>query len=379
MPSWSSGFAVRRRRRADRPHRAARLSRRRAARRSSRWSTPARTEGEVARVTADELCEAFEAEIAVVWSTGRTAASAETIGLDGAEPGARPSRRRRPARHARALGSRAPGVHAGEDLLGAGLRQLVLSPWTADSGRQVVIGVGRLLRPALRPGRGRAPAGGHAERRPRARALVAGGRARPARRPPERAGPRRQVAPRRPGRPRGAAHAVPRRSRGRSRPTWSACSAPARAAADGGGRHGPARGRRLPARARRGRRAARPAARAACSAFAEDPATAGARAPRARIAPAWSRRFARRTASTGSSSVGCRGDRWIEREDVELLVAFADLAAVACRNAAEHAAAPSAAALDSLTGCLNHGAFHDRLQRGDRPGGPGRAARWRSP
>jgi diguanylate cyclase (GGDEF)-like protein len=59
---------------------------------------------------------------------------------------------------------------------------------------------------------------------------------------------------------------------------------------------------------------------------------------------------------------GYHGDRWIEREDVELLMAFAELAAIAWRNAADHAAAQRAASLDSLTGCLNHGAFQDRLR-----------------
>ena len=59
---------------------------------------------------------------------------------------------------------------------------------------------------------------------------------------------------------------------------------------------------------------------------------------------------------------GYEGDRWIEREDVELLMAFSELAAIAWRNAADHAAAQRAASLDSLTGCLNHGAFQDRLR-----------------
>jgi diguanylate cyclase (GGDEF)-like protein len=56
------------------------------------------------------------------------------------------------------------------------------------------------------------------------------------------------------------------------------------------------------------------------------------------------------------------GRRWIEDEDVELLGAFAELAAIAWRNAADHAAAKRAAALDALTGCLNHGAFQERLR-----------------
>jgi diguanylate cyclase (GGDEF)-like protein len=71
---------------------------------------------------------------------------------------------------------------------------------------------------------------------------------------------------------------------------------------------------------------------------------------------------------------GFRAERPIPEQDVELLGAFAELAAAACRNADEHAAMTRAAALDSLTGCLNHGAFQARLreeiERSQRNGGP---------
>jgi diguanylate cyclase (GGDEF)-like protein/putative nucleotidyltransferase with HDIG domain len=60
--------------------------------------------------------------------------------------------------------------------------------------------------------------------------------------------------------------------------------------------------------------------------------------------------------------VAYHGDRWLEREEVELLSAFAELGGIASGNAADHAAAQRAAAHDSLTGCLNHGAFQDRLR-----------------
>jgi diguanylate cyclase (GGDEF)-like protein len=49
--------------------------------------------------------------------------------------------------------------------------------------------------------------------------------------------------------------------------------------------------------------------------------------------------------------------------DLELLGAFADLAAAACRNAAEHARLALAARTDGLTGCLNHAAMQDTLRR----------------
>jgi diguanylate cyclase (GGDEF)-like protein/putative nucleotidyltransferase with HDIG domain len=60
--------------------------------------------------------------------------------------------------------------------------------------------------------------------------------------------------------------------------------------------------------------------------------------------------------------IGYRGEHRIEQEDVGLLTAFADLAQIAWRNAADHAAVRRAAELDSLTGCLNHGAFQGRLR-----------------
>jgi diguanylate cyclase (GGDEF)-like protein len=70
---------------------------------------------------------------------------------------------------------------------------------------------------------------------------------------------------------------------------------------------------------------------------------------------------------------GYHGDRWIEREEADLLAAFGELAGIAWRNAADHAAVQEAAARDSLTGCLNHGAFQDRLRaeiaRAARDGG----------
>jgi diguanylate cyclase (GGDEF)-like protein len=71
---------------------------------------------------------------------------------------------------------------------------------------------------------------------------------------------------------------------------------------------------------------------------------------------------------------GYHGDRWIEPEDVDLVVAFAQLTGVAWRNASDHAAAQQAASLDSLTGCLNHGAFQDRLREEIARAGRGRGA-----
>jgi diguanylate cyclase (GGDEF)-like protein len=50
-------------------------------------------------------------------------------------------------------------------------------------------------------------------------------------------------------------------------------------------------------------------------------------------------------------------------EDLELAASFAELAAVACRNASVQAGLAEAARTDGLTGCLNHAALHETLRR----------------
>jgi diguanylate cyclase (GGDEF)-like protein len=70
----------------------------------------------------------------------------------------------------------------------------------------------------------------------------------------------------------------------------------------------------------------------------------------------------RHETTDGAMSVGWHSPRWIERSDVELAEAFAELASIACRNAEVHADARRAAMVDGLTGCLNHGAFQTLLR-----------------
>ncbi len=65
----------------------------------------------------------------------------------------------------------------------------------------------------------------------------------------------------------------------------------------------------------------------------------------------------------GAIAVGYLESVLVTHEDLALLDAFADLAAVACRNASAHAGLVLAARTDGLTGCLNHAALHDALQR----------------
>jgi diguanylate cyclase (GGDEF)-like protein/putative nucleotidyltransferase with HDIG domain len=78
----------------------------------------------------------------------------------------------------------------------------------------------------------------------------------------------------------------------------------------------------------------------------------------------------RHGAVDGALSLGFRHDRWIERADVELVEAFAEMASIACRNAEAHADARREAMIDPLTGCLNHGAFQtllrDEIARAER-------------
>src|SRR5205823_3041206 len=61
--------------------------------------------------------------------------------------------------------------------------------------------------------------------------------------------------------------------------------------------------------------------------------------------------------------VGYRTEHVVKDTDLRLLESFAELAAVACRNASVHAGLAEAARTDALTGCLNHAALHETLRR----------------
>jgi diguanylate cyclase (GGDEF)-like protein len=65
----------------------------------------------------------------------------------------------------------------------------------------------------------------------------------------------------------------------------------------------------------------------------------------------------------GALVVGFHGERRRPEADIELLEAFAELAAAACRNAGTHLELALAARTDALTGCLNHAAMHEALTR----------------
>jgi diguanylate cyclase (GGDEF)-like protein len=65
----------------------------------------------------------------------------------------------------------------------------------------------------------------------------------------------------------------------------------------------------------------------------------------------------------GALWVGYRREAAANDDDVELLASFAELAAVACRNASVQAGLAQAARTDGLTGCLNHAALHETVRR----------------
>jgi diguanylate cyclase (GGDEF)-like protein len=74
----------------------------------------------------------------------------------------------------------------------------------------------------------------------------------------------------------------------------------------------------------------------------------------------------------GVLAVGFHRRREVTREDMNLLEAFGELAAAACRNASAHAGLAQVARTDGLTGCLNHTAMQHMLrreiERGERTG-----------
>ena len=76
----------------------------------------------------------------------------------------------------------------------------------------------------------------------------------------------------------------------------------------------------------------------------------------------------------GVLAVGYHRRHEVTREDMNLLVAFGELAAAACRNASAHAGLAQVARTDGLTGCLNHTAMQHMLrreiERGERTGHP---------
>ena len=314
---------------------------------------------EVARATVDELCEALEAELAFLVVTRPDRGERETIGHIGLTP-VQADAVGADALTRAAFGTARPRAHGGDDLLGLGTRRLALSPWTAEGGRQVVIGVGRLYDEPFDAAEmalleAVTASVGHALER----AWLSAERDRHA---------ARQAALARAAKALSASLVGHEVLQALSSEVAKALAADVVAVFGAGGDGGRmelvagtgiagdgALGADSPAE--RVARDGRPHVWQPSGTTDGVPLPGGTSARSALAAP-----IRLQEEVEGVVLAGYEGDRWIEREDVELLMAFAELAAIAWRNAADHAAAQRAASLDSLTGCLNHGAFQDRLR-----------------
>ena len=320
------------------------------------------TEGEVAAVAVNELSEAFDAEVVFVMTTrprhgecvviGSTGVSAEMVVRLGSDPLC-----------AEALAAPRAQSRAGEDMLGLGARCVALSPGTAANGRQLLIGVGRLYREPFDPAEiALLEAVTVSVRHGLERAWLAAER--------DRQGAREAALAR-------SARSLTASLDGQAvlqtlvAEVARGLQADVVAVFEGDGGDSP----RLVARAGLGdadirgwrplgeglsRRAVRDGERCVHQPQQRrSTAVGGGEAADLRSGAAAP---IRTQAAGGALVIGFRDDRWIEPEDLDLLAAFAELGSLASRNAANLAAAQRAAALDSLTGCLNHGAFQDRLR-----------------
>jgi diguanylate cyclase (GGDEF)-like protein/putative nucleotidyltransferase with HDIG domain len=341
----------------------------------------ARTETELGEVVTAELCEAYDAEIAFVIAAPSEGGPPEIVGATGLDDADGVGL----LRHALVVNLittavpelTEPVARVGEDLFGVGARALVLAPFASETGERAVVGVARLydqpfdeaetaLLEAI------TASVGHALER----GWLAGERERRAAQQAALASAARTI------------HA----SLELDQVLATLCSEVVQAfAADiaivsfGDGREGhaavAAHGlpdgfvgfRREPGEGLTGQAMAT-GEPALSNAYGEDghlpTTTAALRSVRSAVAVP----LRRSNEVDGALEVAFRRDRWVGAADVELLGAFAELAAVACRNAHDLAAAQRAAARDSLTGCLNHGALQSRLReeisRAERGGEP---------
>ena len=321
----------------------------------------ATTEDEVAGVAVSELSEAFDAEVVFLIATRPRHGEGMVIGSTGlsAQMSARLSA---DPLCAGALTAERAEVHSGEDLMGLGARHVALSPSSAADGRRLLIGVGRLYEEPFDAAEiALLEAVTTSVRHGLERAWLSADRERQAAREAALARSARSVTASLAGRD-VLQTLVEEVARG--------LQADVVAVFEDDGEAGP----RLVSRSS-GRDEETHESLEMISTLAAQAATDGRvrvlqpRSP-APSAPPGGRSALRSAAAVplrtqsaaGALSVGYRHDRWIEPEDLDLLAAFAELGSIAAENAARLAAAQRAAALDSLTGCLNHGAFQDRLR-----------------
>ena len=338
----------------------------------------ARAATDLGETVCSELCEAFEAEVAFLVAEPGGGAPPEMLGSTGLV-GDQPEALLHASMVIGALQAGEPAVHAGADLLGMGLARLSLEPFESPAGGRAVLGLGRLYAQDFDAAetallRAVADATGHALERfwlaaeGTRRAAGQGALARAARslnasldREQVLAALCREVA--------GAMDAnVVNVYFGDAVSGLVAVASYGAGAEFTGFRRAPGEG--LCGQAVR---TGRPQV---SNAYGEEGFAPTTTAALRDVRTGLSVPLHRHGAADGALSLGFHGDRWIERADVELVEAFAELASIACRNAEVHADAQRAAMVDPLTGCLNHGAFQTllrdeiaRAQRGATAGG----------
>ena len=320
-------------------------------------------EDDLGRRLTEELCEAFEAEAAFVIAARAGGAPAEVVGATGLTPEQRERLLHEPDCMG-ALGTGEPVVKSGEDLLGIGAGAIALIPADAG-GERVLVGVARRYDLVLdAPERGLLEAVTGATAHALQRLWLASDRE---------ANAKRQGALAR------AAKALAQ-SLDLTRVLDTLCAEVARAtggdvvsvyfgdATEGleavaaygvpdtflGLRRAPGEGL--------GGRVVTTGVPQISNVYRQERLAPETTAALAEVRSAMSAPLRRRGKVDGAISVGFHDGRWLTESDLELLTAFADLAGIACRNADDHAVAQRAAMHDSLTGCLNHASFQERLR-----------------
>ena len=340
----------------------------------------ARAAPDLGETVCSELCEAFEAEVAFLVAEPGGGAPPEMLGSTGLV-GEQPESLLHDGLVIGALQAGEPSTHAGEDLLGIGLARLCLEPFESPAGGRAVLGLGRLYPQDFDAAetallRAVSDATGHALERfwlaaEGARRAAGQGALARAARSLNASLDREQVL-----------EALCREVAGAMDADvvnvyfGDAASGLVAVASYGAGDEFVGF-RRAPGEGLCGQavRTGRPQVSTAYGKEGYAPATTAAlRDVRAALAVP----LHRHGATDGALSLGFFADRWIERADLELAEAFAELASIACRNAEVHADAQRAAMVDPLTGCLNHGAFQTllrdeiaRVERGVVAGGHG--------
>lgn len=320
--------------------------------------------GELAATVSEELCEALEAESAFVLGARAGWTPPELVGSHGVQSELQTRLLHDPS-CVGALGADDTVAHSGEDLLGVGIRNLVLSPFVSETDNRCVVGVGRWHAQQFDPAevallRSVTASIGHALER----TWLEEDRRKHA---------ARQAALVRAAKQLNQSLELDEVLQALCKEVAAALGSDTVTVYFGDGNSGleavAAHGLpeeflgfvRAPGEGLCGRVivTGRPQRSSAYAADGNRPATSRALDA---ISCGLSVPLHRHGGLDGALSVGFHTQRWIADEDVELLGGFAELASVACRNAAHHAEARRDATVDSLTGCLNHAAMQSRVR-----------------